>query len=367
MTWHILLFLFFTAVGSGVGILFFFKKKGNRFANILLGIYTLLFSYELLNNCLKWSGFLNRETFVHLTFTQFPLWVIYGPLLYVYVRKVTQNKDFQRNDVLFLIPILAIVILNSPFYLLGSQQKLNVLNTGTFGEHTWLPPFSIDAVIVLMFFYGFLIYLDFGPRRTPTFNENKWLKWFVGSYLGFALAFATYIYLTRFGIMNPNYDYFVDIVIVFFIASLSFFGFVQPEIFEGKTIKEVIPFVKYQKTGLSNALSLEMRNKLEEIMTQDKIFLENTLRLDDVARILNLSRNHTSQVINQHFNLSFFDFVNQYRIEEAKRLMTLGSPKSTMTQIAYDCGFNNRASFYKAFKKFEKQNPTEYLMVREAS
>ena len=367
MAWYILLFLFFTALGLGIGILFFFKTKGNRFANTLLGIYTLLFSYELLNNCLKWSGYLNDEAFVHLTFTQFPLWMVYGPLLYIYVRNVTQNRRFQKTDLLFLIPVIAIIILNSPFYFLDTTTKLEVIETGQFGNHTWLPAFSIDAVILIMAFYGVLTYIDFGPRRTPSFNENKWLRWFVGSYMGFVLAFASYIYLTRFQLMNPNYDYFVDMVIVCFIAMLSFFGFVQPEIFEGKTIKEVIPFVKYQKTGLSNALSLEMKKKLLQIMEHDKIFLENTLRLDDVSEKLNLSRNHTSQIINQHFNLSFFDFINQYRIKEAKRLMTLGSQKSTMTQIAYDCGFNNRASFYKAFKKFEGQNPSEYLLVKEAS
>ena len=90
--------------------------------------------------------------------------------------------------------------------------------------------------------------------------------------------------------------------------------------------------------------------------------MNNELRLDDLSRLMNLSRNHTSQIINEHFNLSFFDFVNRYRIREAKNtLIMLDKNELTVTQIAYDVGFNNRASFYKAFKKFTSENPSDYL------
>lgn len=367
MAWHIVLFLFFVVIGTGIGLLFFFKKKGLRFANVLLGTYTLLFSFELFYNCLKWSGYLGTPEFVHFTFTHFPLWVIYGPIVFIFARTVLKKPGFEKEDVLFLIPILAIIILNAPFYLLGSSKKLEVLQNGSFGQYSWLPSGSIWVVVCFLFFYGILTYHRFGPRKNLGFRQNRWLKWFVGSYLGFAFAFASYIFLTRFNLMNPAYDYFVDLVIVFFISILSFFGFVQPEIFEGKSIQQLIPFIKYQKTGLSDTLSIEMKHKLERIMEEEKPYLENTLRLDDLARKLNLSRNHASQIINQHFDLSFFDFVNKYRVEEAKRLLTHPKEKATIAQIAYDAGFNNRASFYKAFKKFENQNPTQYLNPKQAS
>ncbi|MEX0289787.1 MAG: helix-turn-helix domain-containing protein, partial [Flavobacteriaceae bacterium] len=197
---------------------------------------------------------------------------------------------------------------------------------------------------------------------------NTWLKWFVGSYFGFVLAFFSYIFLVRFQIMDAKYDYFIDLIIVFFIGMLAFFGFVQPHVFEGKSIKDLIPFVKYRKTGLSTALSLEMKEKLTTIMERDQLFLHNDLRLDDVARELNLSRNHASQIINEHFNLSFFDYINKYRVDEAKRLLLEHkSEGSTIAQLAYDVGFNNRASFYKAFKKFTDVSPSNYLKHIRAS
>ncbi|MET1260406.1 helix-turn-helix transcriptional regulator [Flagellimonas sp. DF-77] len=368
MAWHIIVFLFFAFAGIGLGVLFFFKKKGQRFANRLLGVYTLLFAYELLYKCLYWSGYLTTHEFVHFTFSDFPIWITYGPLVFWYVRHIHGHGRFRKTDGFFLIPIVAIVVLNLPFYTLGTMEKLDVLQQGTFAEHTWIPKGSIWVVQFLMFFYAVLTFVRFGPSRVSGFRENNWLKWFLGSYLGFVLAFSSYIVFTRFGWMDPGYDYLVDTVIVLFIGALAFFGFIQPEVFEGKPLKEIVPFVKYRKAGLSQAVSLEKKKKLETLMDERQLFLQSTLRLNDVADLLKLSRNHTSQVINQHFNLSFFDYVNRHRINAAKVLLVaMRDNDSNITQIAYDVGFNNRASFYKAFKKFENQNPSEYLKQRKAS
>ena len=162
--------------------------------------------------------------------------------------------------------------------------------------------------------------------------------------------------------MDPSYDYFIDLFIVLFIGQLAFFGFVQPEVFEGKAVRDVIPFVKYQKTGMTSSLATEMSRRLKYLMDHEKPYLNNELRLNDIAEHLNLSRNHTSQVINEQFNLSFFDFVNRYRIEAAKDLLLKNKDqRRTISEIAYDVGFNNRASFYKAFKKFESVSPSDFL------
>lgn len=368
MPWHITLFYFFVFLGVVMGLLFYFKRKGDKMANLLLGTYTILFSFELLYNCLKWSGHLIQPEFAHFNFLHAPLWLTYGPLVYIYVRRVTKRVGFLKRDLWFILPIAAIIALTFPFYGLSAQEKVNVLQQGTFYQNTYMPYNGIWITMGLMFFYAWLTYYRFGPRTNTSFSENKWLKWFVGSYLGFVATFFFYVFVVRFDIMDYRYDYFVDIVIVFFIGMLAFFGFVQPEIFEGKSIKETIPFVKYQKTGMSEALALDMKEKLQRLMKNEKLYLENTLRLDDLAQKLNLSRNHTSQIINQYFNLSFFDFINSYRIEEAKQLLAENDQqKSTITQIAYDSGFNNRASFYKAFKKFENQSPTQYLNPQYAS
>ncbi len=111
-----------------------------------------------------------------------------------------------------------------------------------------------------------------------------------------------------------------------------------------------------------------MKEKLLQTMQSGKPYLNNELRLDDAAKILNLSRNQTSKIINEHFNLSFFDFVNQYRIKEAKNLLLQNKEcNRTIDHIAYDVGLNNRAYFYKAFRKYTNNTPTNYIKHMEAS
>ncbi|WP_273566379.1 AraC family transcriptional regulator [Maribacter halichondriae] len=338
-------------------------------ANILLGIYTFLFAFELLNNSLRWSGDIYAASFVHLNLAHFPLWTVYGAIVFIYTRKVIDHTGFIWRDLLFLVPPTTTVSMLYPFYALSSQEKVKVVLEGRTYDYAYFPNSAIWIVIAIMFFYAAYTYFNFWRNKKVGFRENKWLKWFVGSYFGFVLLFALYIFLVRFGLMNPDYDYLVDIAIVGFIGMLSFFGFVQPEIFEGKSIKEVLPFVKYRKTGLSEALSLEMKAKLLRIMEEREPYLDNDLRLDDLSMLMNLSRNHTSQIINEHFNLSFFDFVNQYRIKDAKNLLLQNKEDHrTITQIAYDVGFNNRASFYKAFKKFsDGRSPSDYAKQMHAS
>lgn len=120
---------------------------------------------------------------------------------------------------------------------------------------------------------------------------------------------------------------------------------------------------KYEKTGLSEAFSQELKEKLEDLMDSQKLFLNHELRLDDIATMLNISRHHASQVINENFKMSFYDYINTYRIEEAKKKLCNNFKKSSesISDIAYQCGFNNRVSFYKAFKKRTKITPKEFI------
>lgn len=126
---------------------------------------------------------------------------------------------------------------------------------------------------------------------------------------------------------------------------------------------------KYKSSVMTESLSKELRDSLSRIMNEQKPYLDNELRLDTLADLLGASRNNTSQVINEHFNCCFFDFINKYRIDEAAKLIidnTITSGNLTITEISYSCGFNNRTSFYMAFKKFKGHTPGVYQNLNKA-
>lgn len=146
------------------------------------------------------------------------------------------------------------------------------------------------------------------------------------------------------------------------ILGIGLFGLIQPNVFKSMTIAQaIVPIKKYRTSGMTAQASASLQRELEELMTVQEVFKENELRLDDLASYLNASKHHVSQVINEHYEKNFFDFVNTYRVNfVAQRLSDPKYEKSTIIQLAFEAGFNNKVSFNRAFKsKFDK-TPSAY-------
>lgn len=107
--------------------------------------------------------------------------------------------------------------------------------------------------------------------------------------------------------------------VVFYVAYIAY-G--QPEIFNG-TVKLLDPinFFKYKKSGLTPSFSLELKENLLVLLKEDKIYIENDLNLESLSTKLGTTRHNTSQVINEHFNMSFSELMNQFRIDEATEIL----------------------------------------------
>jgi len=118
---------------------------------------------------------------------------------------------------------------------------------------------------------------------------------------------------------------------------------------------------KYAKSGLNDAQLVEYKHRLELIMQSQQAFLKSDLTLPKLAEAVDCSVNHLSQVINSGFGMSFFDYLNQYRIEQAKELLTkLDGQSSAVLNIVFAIGFNSNSAFYTAFKKYVGQTPAQY-------
>ncbi|MDX1940660.1 MAG: helix-turn-helix transcriptional regulator [Saprospiraceae bacterium] len=130
---------------------------------------------------------------------------------------------------------------------------------------------------------------------------------------------------------------------------------------EPKPIEKTLE--KYKNSTLSEGQALQLKRKLELWMQEQKPFLDTDLTLNILATQLSISPNHLSQLINAHFNVNFSEYINSYRLEEAK--MRLQMPENAhfkIASIAYDSGFNSLASFNTLFKKHTGLTPSSYRM-----
>ena len=358
-------FLSFAFFGLLLAFFFFTKRKGDRVANRILGIYLILFAYNITWNCVYWANLIQENhNYAHMIFTNNFPWISYGPLFYLYLRRVIKKSSITWVHGLHFLPLLLIILDNASFLFLNTEAKMEAYITGNLWSNGILTRYLTWFIILQILIYGLLSFSVL-KKEGKSLDRNKriWLQLFISFFFGYWMAFTSYFVLSGFGLINKESDYIIGYIIVFFIGMVAYFGFRQPEVFNGLPIEKVIPFIKYKKTGLTKSHSSELKERLEQIMLHDKPFLENDLRLSDLARSLNLSRHHMSQVINEHFNISFFDYINQYRIDEAKELLLDNSDDLNITQVAYSVGFNNRVSFYKAFKKFTGTTPSDFISV----
>jgi len=118
---------------------------------------------------------------------------------------------------------------------------------------------------------------------------------------------------------------------------------------------------KYQTTLLTTDQVKTVLPQLERLMEQEKLFLDPNLSLPKLAQRLHINANHLSRIINEHFKLNFNDYINRYRLAEARKKLT--DPRcqdQTILEIMYTVGFNSKSVFNTLFKKHTGQTPSRY-------
>ena len=109
---------------------------------------------------------------------------------------------------------------------------------------------------------------------------------------------------------------------------------------------------KYNHSGLREESAQQIISVLNTAMNQRKLFLDSGLTIDTLARQLGESKHHLSQVINERFHQTYNEYVNEFRLAEAKsRLQNFKFQHFTIGAIALDCGFNTVSNFNELFKK----------------
>jgi AraC-like DNA-binding protein len=120
--------------------------------------------------------------------------------------------------------------------------------------------------------------------------------------------------------------------------------------------------IKKKKPDLLNDEQKQIiSNKIIDLMSNKKLFLNSELSLNDLAEELGMHKNYVSFTINEVFKVNFYQLINQYRIEEAKRLLSdVKYNNYSIEGIAKTCGFKTRNVFYPIFKKLTGITPKEY-------
>jgi AraC-like DNA-binding protein len=159
----------------------------------------------------------------------------------------------------------------------------------------------------------------------------------------------------------------IDVLWVTFGLSVPIHAFLMlryPELF--RVVKEEADEKKITVNQKENIDAL--KTNLASIMKKEKPFLNSKLTLQDLAEMLHVNIHTLSRVINEGYHKNFFDFINEYRIEEFKRLVNIDQYKNyTFLAIAMEVGFSSKTTFNRSFKKSTGKTPREFFNVEQES
>jgi AraC-like DNA-binding protein len=155
---------------------------------------------------------------------------------------------------------------------------------------------------------------------------------------------------------DHNFNSYLLLIVAFLFYFIAFKLFNNDNTFLPKT-----EISKYKNSKLSQEIIIKYKTDLIYAMEIDKLYRNGKLSIQDISEKLTIPRQYISEVLNEHMNTNFQDFVNEYRVEEfIKRLQDDRYNHFTLLGIATDVGFNSKSSFNAIFKKFKGLMPTEY-------
>ncbi|MCV6631161.1 MAG: AraC family transcriptional regulator [Flavobacteriaceae bacterium] len=333
-----------------LSVFLFTVRTKNKISNVLFACYLLVIAFDL-------TGFFTD------VFMQYPLTknlkltssLLQLPLFFLYVLSACFNNfKLKTKHLLHGIPFAVFIII----FGLTAFSDRSLLLYNILGELQFFV--YIIATFIILKRYKTIYLENYANSNYATYN---WL--FQITLLScFAHSFVT----VRSFLSNSEYRehvIFLNVIISLIVLGVAIFfvlkALYQPDLFTGVN-SNIHPIKAFKEEPLKkDEIENEHLHLLTAVMEKEKPYLDEELTLQKLAKQLEIPERELSILINQSLGKHFFDFVNEYRIKHAKKLLKDSTKKElTVQQILYEVGFNSKSSFYTAFKKSTQQTPSAY-------
>lgn len=352
--------------------------KRKNISDLLLGLILLIICYEQICYTIGFMGWYDVFKNTKINYFLIDMGMAIAPLIYFYVKSITtSNFKFDKKNWWHFAPIFLLITFRLSIYIYDSLQP------GFTETQNGILKISVDEAIVLpiLMFVSFaqmLLYLAFTfqlfynyRKRITAYFSNTYkleLNWILSFLIVFTALFLYSSLQSVIGslIIELNYEqrWWLNIFMALVVLFVGIKGYFTDTTklnklsFSFSPNPESIPEVKDDK---KEASKIDI-DKVSNFMKLEKPYLNPDLNLSDLADLLEMNRAELSKIINTGFNKNFNDFINEYRVNTFKEKLKTGAHKQlSLLGIAYDCGFNSKATFNRVFKKLTHTSPSEFL------
>ncbi len=354
--------------GLTLGVLLMVINNGSPVATRLYGMVLATMALIILETLLIKLGL--QFDFPHFLRSTDTLFLLMLPALYLHALLITERKrKLTKWDLLHLIPFLGLSMSLIPFYSLDGASKLSYQNStevaisGFFKGVVGIMYFTLTLVHMIKVRRGGML------RSIPMANRQN-VTWFYRVLLSLIASGTLSLLLftlQTLGFQLPiDSDTFVSILLTVIFYIHGFVLLRNPYLLWGtsefqRPVEEATPKPQYRTSPLSaNELEIHL-GKLMEAMRSQGAFKDPQLSPKSLEDLTGIRAHYITETLNTLLNRNFYEFVNAYRVEEMQRLLKNPSNDHlTILALAYQAGFNSKASFNRIFKQYVGKSPTQF-------
>ncbi|MDD3078550.1 MAG: helix-turn-helix domain-containing protein [Paludibacter sp.] len=356
--------------------LLLFSKRDKSLADKILGWWLVVLFLQLAIPALYLTNLNLNYRYAGI---EIVLYVFHPLFLYLYV-KAMLGRLTKPVTLLWNLPVVIFYeVYCSYFFTYPAKDRLLFVEGKEFLPAIYL----VSMLVVIVAYFVWNIYASYqllkdykdNVLQVYSYRENVDLLWLRRMIVLFALISLLVFPLgliSYFGFHSMVFaDYFFFITLVVFIFFLGFWGYQQGAIFNiANARNEENAEPKEADTSGQHVLEKHYRKEalhLDEMMKSEKIYLDPSLTIHDLAAGMDMPAHQLSKVINTEFHCNFFEYINRFRVEEFKQMACSSEYQNrTILAIALDCGFNSKSAFNRIFKDVTGLTPREYILHRKS-
>ncbi len=357
-------------------ILLLLSKKSKTRSDLFLGVILSLYALSVFTTYVEIYNIQNDFPYPQIINLNWLIMFLHGPALWFYIKSLSlPGFRFKLVYLLHFIPFLTFFIVHYfTFIQLPFSEKIYIAENELFKDQIFYKISVLSIGISTITYNLWALKLIQKYRQNLLLNFSKiedidlhWLRILtIASLICFGVNHILFnlnliFHYASHTILSLTAYSFVSI----YIFVIGYFGLQQKNVFVNRAIKNQLTYVKSgkrKKPDTHRKQDNEFISILLSFMEQKQPWLDPEISISKLSELLKVKTEFLSETLNSYLNRTFFDFINKYRIEEFK-VQSVSETNSHLSimGIAYNCGFNSKASFYRAFKKFEGISPSTYI------